>query len=162
MTAYLTASEFELLSIAPPEFLDEIEDRSAGWIDAQLLTQSRWIDARLSKRYAAPFQAPFPEVVREWLARLVTFRCYLRRGVDPSDAQMIEIKADRDAAMLEILEAANSETGLVELPMREGDGSAGVSRGNTMVYSEASPYVWADAQGQTGRNEDSNRGGTFG
>lgn len=162
MTAYLTASEFELLSLAPPNILDEIEDASTGWVDAQLETQSRWIDARLSKRYAAPFEAPYPEVVRAWLARLVTFRCYLRRGVDPSDLQMAEIKADRDSALLEILEAANSEMGLLELPMREGDESAGVSRGGTRVYAEASPYVFADAQGATGRGEDTNRGGTYG
>lgn len=160
MTAYLTASEFGLLSLAPQSLLDEIEDASAGWIDAQLETQSRWIDARLSKRYAAPFESPYPEVVRAWLARLVTFRCYLRRGVDPTDAQMVEIKADRESALLEILEAANLETGLIELPLREGEGS-GISRGNTQVYAEASPYVFADAQADIGRNEDSNRGGTF-
>lgn len=161
-TTYLTLSEFKALSVAPSSLLDEIETASPGWIGTQLEYWSAQIDSRLRKRYAAPFVAPYPLSVQGWLARLVTVRCYLKRGTDPSDMQYADIKADADAAVSEIKEAADSVTGLFDLPLREDTTKTGVSKGGPFGYSEQSPYVWTDQQASIARGEDGNGGGTYG
>lgn len=160
-TPYLTFDEFKSLSVMPGEDLDALEQVSPGWIDTQLEYWSAQIDSRLRKRYAAPFSSPYPIAVKGWLSRLVTVRAYLRRGVDPSDLQFAEIKADADAAVAEIKEAADANTGLFDLPLREDTTSTGVSKGAPMSYSEQSPFVWMDQQADIGRGEDGNRGGTY-
>lgn len=161
--AYLTANEFELQTIAPATLLEEIEALTPGWLGAQLETWSRWIDARLAKRYATPFASPYPETVRGWLVRLVTLRVYLKRGVDPNDQQIDEIRADRDAAMAEITEAANALDGLFELPLREEQPERpGIAKGAPFVASEQSPYVGFSVQARTGREEDANGSGFYG
>lgn len=161
--AYLTTSEFELRTIVPAAMLVEIETVTPGWLEAQLLTWSRWIDARLAKRYATPFGAPYPETVCGWLERLVAYRCYMKRGVDPNDQQIEQIKADRDAAMAEIAEAANAVDGLFELPLREETPERqGITKGAPIAYAEASPYVGFSKQARTGRDEDANGDGTYG
>ncbi len=161
-TPYLTFDDFKALSLMPSEDLDAVEQASPGWIAAQLEYWSAQIDSRLRKRYAAPFSSPYPIAVRGWLARIVTIRCYLRRGVDPSDLQFAEIKADADTAVAEIKEASDSVTGLFDLPLREDTTSTGATKGGPFVYSEASPYAWMDAQASTGRSEDNRGGGTYG
>jgi hypothetical protein len=160
--AYLSLSEFKLRTTLPAEYVDAIETAQAGWIAAQLESWSKWIDARLRKRYAAPFSDPYPEAVLSWLGRIVTLRCMLRRGVDATDAQFIEIKADADAAVLEVKEAADSETGLFDLPLLSVSDTSAIVKGGPFCYSEQSPYVAFDAQRETGRDEDRFRGGTFG
>lgn len=162
MTAYLDADAFATLSLMPSELIDELETASSGWLDAQLEMWSAKIDARLVKRYAVPFTTePYPLAVRGWLAQIVTYRAYLRRGVDPTDAQMVEIKADHDNAWAEIKEAADATDGLFELPLRQDTSASGIVKSATLAYSEQSPFVAFDAQADAGRNEDSNRGGTF-
>lgn len=162
MSAYLNLESFKSLSVMPTEGLDRIEVITPGWVDAQLEYWSAQIDARLAKRYATPFASPYPIAVLGWLSRIVTIRCYLKRGVDPNDLQFAEIKADADAAWTEIKEAADSNTGLFDLPLRADTTTSGIAKGGTYSYTEASPYVWTDAQGDQGRSEDTNRGGTYG
>ncbi len=160
--AYLDVAAFATLTTMPPEFVDALEGAAPGFLAAQLEAQSRWVDARLSKRYAVPFASPYPEVVRGWVARLVTVRAYLKRGVDPSDLQFEAIKEDAERAMDEVKEAADSMAGLYDLPLIEGSSSSGVVRGGPYGYSEASPYVWVDVQADAGRAEDRTRGGSYG
>jgi hypothetical protein len=162
MPAYLTVAEFKTLSLMPGEFVDVIETRYPGFIDAQLLTVSDWIDARLRKRYLVPFVVPYPVAVRGWLAKMVTPRVWHKRGVDPTDAQWGTIKQDATDAIAEVAEAANSDTGLFDLPLLpDVQGSSAISQGNTRAYSEQSPYSSMDVQGQIGRQEDQyGRGGT--
>ena len=162
MTAYLTTTEFALYSTVPVEYLSALDTVAPGWLAQQLETWSRQIDARLSKRYATPFAAPYPEVVKAWLARIVAVRVYLRRGVDATDMQFAEMQADGTRALDEIKEAADSNTGLYDLPLVQGSASSGVSRGGPFGYSEQSPHVWMDGQARTGRYEDSNGGGSYG
>lgn len=159
MAAYLTASEFETLSVMPAEFIAELP---AGWLDANLEVWSDWINGRLRKRYAAPFAAPVPGIVKLWLARIVTFEAYKRRGWDPTDEQAQQISEDNATARDEIKEAANAVDGLFDLPLRQDTTASGISKGGPLSYSEASPYVAFDRQGDVARNEDSNGGGTFG
>jgi phage gp36-like protein len=161
VSVYLTDAEFRLLTLLPVNVIDEVEARTPGWLTQQLTVVSSRMDARLAKRYAAPFVAPYPTVVQEWLAHIVSWRCYLKRGVNSLDSEAAEYKAQHDQALKEIEEAANSEVGLFELPLVQSDpDGSGVVRGGPMSYSEQSPYVWTDSQAQVGRDEDSQGGGT--
>lgn len=162
MSGYLDLAAFRERTLAPPGLVDDAEDAHEGWIDGQLSSWSRKIDARLRKRYAAPFAAPVPETVLEWLTQIVTVRVYLKRGVDPNDQQFEEIRQDAKDALAEIAEAANSETGLFDLPLLDAADGSAVSKGGPYGYSEASPYVWTDLQADVGRDEDRNGEGTYG
>jgi hypothetical protein len=159
-TAYLDLPGFKLLSILPSEFIDELEATQPGWIANQLLSWSASIDAKLRKRYAAPFVLPYPITVQAWLARIVTLKVALRRGIDPNDAQFQEYKNDADTAIAELAAAGDSvETGY-DIPLREDTVQTGIAKGGSLGYSEASPYVWASVQAERGRNEDENGRGT--
>lgn len=160
--AYLDKDAFAERTIMPSEYVDAIETVSAGWIDLQLEEWSAWIDSRLRKRYAVPFQAPYPAAVTAWLTRLVTVRCYLKRGVEATDEQYITIEQDAKEARAEVLEAADSMAGLFDLPLRSNTTATGIDRSGPFAYTEQSPYVWATQQRRTGRDEDSNGGGTYG
>lgn len=159
MAIYLTFQKFVDLSIIPSGFVDDVEKVTPGWIDTQLDYWARWVDSRLRKRYMTPFAAhdaspPTPLAVQGWLARIVTVRVMLKRGVDPDDLQYVTINEDAESAKEEITEAADSDIGLFDLPTRvDQDGSA-ISRGNPLSYTEASPYVWTDEQRVTGNLED--------
>ena len=144
----------------PATDIDAIENVHSGWVAQQLSSWSQWIDSRLRKRYAAPFASPYPEAVLSWLARIVTLRCYLRRGVDPTDQQFAEIKADADTAVAEIKEAADSNEGLFDLPLLDAVDVSAIVKAGPRVYSEASPYVFADVQRDAARYEDRSRRGT--
>jgi len=161
-TSYLTFLEFRSLTLMPSGDVDALETASPGWIESQLEYWTAQIDSRLRKRYAAPFSSPYPLAVQGWLARIVTVRCYLKRGIDPSDLQFAEIKADADTAVAEIKEAADSNVGLFDLPLRADTTTTGVTKGAPRSYSESSPYVWTDVQSDSANYEDTNRRGTYG
>jgi hypothetical protein len=123
----------------------------------------------LRKRYASPFFAfdgtppeVTPPTVQAWLARIVTWRVMLRRGVDPNDVQADTIKEDHDLAQAEVLEAANSETGWFDLPLRLDENGSAITQANPRSYSEQSPYVYTDLQAATARTEDENGRGSNG
>lgn len=160
MAAYLTLAEFNLQTLLPDNIVAEIEAVTPGWTAEQLRVVSESFDTRLRKRYAAPFSAPYPTVLGEWLAHIVSLRAYLKRGVSSLDEQFAEYKAQHDAAYAALKEAADAETGLYDLPLRANTTSTGISKGFPRVYSERSPYVWTDVQAGIGRNEDSSGSGT--
>ena len=158
MSQYLTIESFTALAICPAEYIEFIETQQAGWVDGQLAFWSGYIDTRLAKRYATPFASDSPPiVVQGWLARLVTPKIYLKRGVDNTDAQIVAVQDDAKEAVSEIAEAANSKDGLYELPLRQdAPGGQGITRGAPLVYTETSPYVWMTNQAEIGRSEDRN------
>lgn len=161
MPAYLDIHEFKLESTMSNASIDELEAVAPGFLARKLMTVSASIDARLSKRYAAPFQAPYPLAVVRWLASIVTREAYLKRGIDPNDlvwSSAVEPAATRAEA--EVTEAANSEVGLFDLPLRADSSESGISKGGPLGYSEQSPYVWMDRQRRTARGEDSSGDGT--
>lgn len=153
-TAYLTLAEFLQMSVVPAAFINEIEQRTPGWVDQRLLMASAYIDTRLSKRYDAPFKAPYPLAAQDWVSKWVSLDVWLRRGVQPNDEQFGEYKAQAVQAYDEVKEAANSELGLFDLPLRSDTNGSGISKGAPLGYSEQSPYVWADEQARIGREED--------
>ncbi len=158
MAAYLDIAGFKLLTLAPSVYVDEIEAPAAGepgWMSAQLAYWSAWIDSRLAKRYAAPFQAPYPVAVTGWLARIVTLQLYLKRGVDATDNQYEDIRRADEEARAEIKEAADAKDGLFELPLRADTTVTGISKGAPFFASDASPYKWTDDQYEQAKDEGS-------
>jgi hypothetical protein len=153
---YLYLASFRLITLVPADFIDEIEQRTPGWIDQRLIIHSAHLDSRLTKRYDAPFKPPYPVAVTEWVAKLAALDCWLRRGVAATDEQFLEFKEQATTALADIKEAADSETGLFDLPLRANTDASGVTRGFPRGYSEQSPYVWTNIQGRIGRSEDQN------
>ena len=162
MPAYLTIARFKLLSTIPSVFVDTVESQEPGFVDAQLSYWSDWIDTQLRKRYAAPFLPPVPGAVEGWLARIVTVRVWSKRGVDPNDEQWQEVKKDDTDARAEIQQAANSETGLFDLPLRADTADSGIARAFPMGYSEQSPYAWTTQQVVRGTQDDRRGRGSTG
>lgn len=162
MPAYLDLDGFRALTMMPSSDVDARESTDPGWLLGQLEHASRKMDTLLAKRYAVPFEAPAPLAIRDWLTSIVTFRAYFKRGIDPSDPMWDSIKEAHDTAWAELKEAADSDAGLFELPLRADTSANGVSKGGPYGYSEASPYVWTDVQAGVGRSEDRNRGGSYG
>jgi len=155
MTAYLTVAAFKLRTTMPQGDVDALELSEPGFLDAQLEAGTSRLNAQLRKRYAVPFASPVPDIVLEWLTRIVTPRAYLKRGVNPSDASFQAIAADSDAAFAEVKEAATGDAGLFDLPASNTSTATGVSKSGPRSYSEASPYAWANLQRATGRGQDS-------
>lgn len=160
MTAYITIGRFKLLSTIPSGFVDEVEAVESGFTLAQLEYFSAWIDTQLAKRYEAPFASPVPYVVEGWLARIVTPRVWTKRGVNATDEQWQDIRKDDLDARAEIAQAANSETGLFDLPLRQNTTISGIAKGYPRVYSEQSPYVWTDIQRARATQEDESGSGS--
>jgi hypothetical protein len=144
--AYLDLAGFKLKTAMPDEDVDAVEASKTGYVESLLAEWQSRMDSVLRKRYAVPFVTPVPEVVKGWLARLVTPFVYRRRGVNPSDSQIEDIKEDAKAAWDEIMQAANSETGLYDLPLAENQQSSAVVYGGPLGYAEVSPWRWTEIQ----------------
>lgn len=125
-----------------------------NWVDVMLMGWSDQIRSRLRKRYSIPQTPPYPETIPRWLTKLGTRECYARRGWNPTSAQdQASIEDAAETASKELAEAANSETGLFDLALRDDlQGSSGISQGGPFSYSEASPYTWIYRQVQAVRN----------
>ncbi len=160
--SYLSVEEFRDETIMPAYRVDEINISSPNWLGRQLVKKSAWLDAQLRKRYAAPFAQPYPEVVKDWLARIVTHLCYLRGGVDQTDQQFQDVADDRKAAELEVQAAADAEKGLYDLPLRQDTTASGISKQSPRLYVEASPYAFMRDQRVRGRGDDDRGRGSGG
>jgi hypothetical protein len=158
--SYLTVAQFEALTVMPASYVGDIEAIQPGWSLTKLTSLSRLIDARLRKRYAVPFSAPYPETAQHWLSTIATPQFYLKRGVDPTDAQFAAMVEAATKAWSEVAEAANSDTGLFDLPLiADVAAPGGISKGAPLAYTETSPYVWRDIQREEGQAEDADFGG---
>lgn len=157
----LTVDEFKDRTTMPSSYVDEIERQRPGWLDAQIKLVSSKVNSRLWKRYSVPFSAPVPEVVLGWLADIVTLRCWVKRGFDPGTADMQPVLDAAAQAEKDLAEAADGNVGKFELPLRQDNQTNATKRQGPRAYSEASPYVWATSQEETGRGEDENEGGSF-
>ena len=149
----MTLDDFTTRTVMPREDVDRLEAMYNGFIVARLAINESWINARLAKRYATPFAAPAPEIVLGWLTAITTLDAYQRRGWNPSSSEENQLiaKAAEDART-EVKEAADSETGLYDLPLRQDSTASGVSKGGPFGYSEASSYTFMDRQIEAVRN----------
>jgi hypothetical protein len=159
--------EFAALTLAPAayvygDFIDptgaftdpvKVARRNAHqtFIRSRLVTETSKLYTRLGKRYTVPFTAPYPEVVRGWIADLVTPMVYRRKGIDSSDEQITSADALAEKADGEIKEAADSQEGLFDLPLRQDSTESGLSPvvGGPLSYSEPDAYTWTDVQRDT-------------
>ena len=154
-TAYLTLAQWKDRTTMSPGDVDALERKRPGFVGIALGARSATINARLTKRYAVPFQAhpDTPEIVLVWLTDLVSLDAYKALGFSPSSEQDELIVAAAQAAESQLAEAANAETGLFELPLREtSPGGSGVEKGGPYAYSEPGPYHWLDAQREAVRD----------
>lgn len=140
----------------PDVDIDVVEAEREGFTLARLTAWSARIDSRLRKRYKAPFAVPVPEVILDWLTKIVTFELYLKRGRDPQDPTLADIKAERDEAIADIKEAADAQNGLFDLPLRDDVGTTAITKSGPIVFTETSPYVWTTRQADAARVEDEN------
>lgn len=152
--SYLERIEYMEYSVLPMTTIDDVEAVQEGWIDRKLRALSYAVDARLRKRYAVPFAAPYPDAVCDWVARLMDPLVMKKLGVDATDEQFLSIDADAKAAREEIKEAADAQEGLFDLPLLDTADASAISKGCPLGYSEASPYVGMDVQEYYGRDED--------
>lgn len=132
-----------------------VETAEPGFIIKRIAYWQEKLEARLRKRYAIPWAVAIPEIFLGWLVDCVTPDVYSKRGVDPQDPEIKDLRDARAAALAEVLEAANSATGLFDLPLSESANSSAITAGGPLSYAEQSPWTWADLQACDGRNEDS-------
>ena len=96
---------------------------------------------------------PVPETVLQWLAILVSWDAFTKRGRNPEDPLIADLRDDRTRVLTEVDQAANSNDGRFDLPINEEADSA-VTTGGPLFYTESSPFVSADRQERDGRLED--------
>lgn len=159
---YLNVEGFKTRTAMPPGSVEELEARRPGYLASRIAVRTAKIVARLAKRYLTPFgidpvapstvRGAVPDVVLEWLTALVTYDAYRALGFDPSSMQDQTILDDAKQAEDDMKEAADSEVGLFELPLRQTDAETGVTQGGPFSYSEPGPYEWADVQREAVRH----------
>lgn len=154
MSCYVTIEDIKDLGTLAAEDIDEIERLYPG-VTLRIATKvSAHFDSRLAKRYAAPFQAPYPDVIIDNVARVVAYRLALKRGFNPSSEQDQLIEKEKEEALAWVKEAADSKDGLIELPARQATPPdvAAVNAGGPLGYSEPDPYTWTVLQAEAARH----------
>ena len=154
--SYMTLTDFQARTLMPAVDVSAVEADTAGFFVTRLTAQTARMHARLRKRYPnLPFAGPpYPEAVLEWLTKIVTWEGYQKRGFDPADETMKDVRDAATQADLEIKEAADGVVGLFDLPVADGSSGSAVGKGTPLVYSETSPYRWTGLQRDAGRQED--------
>lgn len=159
LPTYLDLPGFRQRTMLNVAEVDVVEQDNPGFTLSRIQVAISYIHGRLRKRYALPFAVPYPEIVLDWIVRLVSYEVLRKRGANPADPNCIQFKEDADRALAELKEAADSKDGLFDLPSPE-EGPSNVSTGGPLGYTETSPYVWRDVQQQSGSSEDGSGGGT--
>lgn len=102
---------------------------------------------------------PVPAIVLRWLVAGVAYAVWNRRGRDPQDPYIADLKERYATTLAELKEAADSKDGLFDLPVSE-DADSAITTAGPDIYSETSPYVWADREIRRGVEEDVRGRGT--
>lgn len=155
MSNYVTMQDVKDLGSMAPEDVDALEALYPGIVVRIATAVSGLFDARLAKRYAAPFIEPFPNALVFNVSRMVAWRLWIRRGFNPSSPIDTLLEKENLDAEAWLKEAADGDKGLVELPARQatpGEATA-VNVGGPLGYSEPSPYQWLDVQREAVGNE---------
>lgn len=157
MAIPFTVADFQKMTFMDPAGVAAVVANRPDFLEARGDALYDTIMARLRKRYdVAAMAANPPTIVKLWWVALLTRDAYGARGYDPSAADDEKsIHGAAEAAEKAILEAADSEKGMYDLPLLATNTGSGVSRGGPLAYSETSPYVGMTNQRTTGRQEDS-------
>ncbi len=151
MASPLSLATYKTITTIDGSLVDTCADKGKSvqaWLD------QKWahIRARLVKRYAVDFitPGPVPEKIIEWLVVLVDIEVWKCVGGLPEGREDGWADKDRDRVYAEIKEAADAETGLFELPLRETDplGASAINKGGPLVESFNTVQGWFDAQAQ--------------
>jgi hypothetical protein len=154
MTNYL-ANNAEFCSLSPfnEDQAAELEAKRPGHLMALCAAASGIVDARGAKRGDVPFKAPYPIVVKQWVADLVTPRAYRSLGVRPTDEQQEDITQALKDAREDLKEFANPQLSLLLLPLQQGGAQDSQETAPpTLAYSEASPFTWKHRQAEAVRS----------
>lgn len=144
---YVDLDYVKLVASMPAADVDALNDLFPGKFTAIATSVSAIFEARLHKRYATPFESPFPEALRWHVAQVVAAELWRMRGYNPGHPLDATIEDRRKEALDWLKEAVDSKDGLVELPKRADQaGTSAIDRGGPRGYSEASPYAWLDVQ----------------
>lgn len=154
MPSYLTFDEYSARSMIRASLIGQA---GSSKVTVWLNERSSKIRARLVKRYAVDFTdpGPTPDVVLSWLRDLVDHDVQEYVGGTPEGREDEWIAKRAEKADAEIKEAADSETGLFELPLRNTDptGSSAINKGGPFVASNNTIYGFFDGQALQ-RDED--------
>ena len=138
--------EFTIRSAFGDDLASELEAKRPGFLMQLATALSAGIDSRLIKRGDVPFTAPYPEVVKQWVADLLTPRAFQALGVRPTDETQADITEQARRAEAEIREASDPVTGCIVLPIQQGSATIQATEPATSVYSEQSPFTWKHRQ----------------
>lgn len=169
--AYVDLDFVKAVGSMPAADIDILETAFPGTFDAIAGTVTRMFDAKLTKRYSTPFGLDslgafdidrVPDVIKLNVCDVVIYYLWRKRGFNPGSAQDEDaIIGARDRAITWLQEAADSQNGLIELPLRDtGVDQNAVVKAAPLSYTETSPFVWADRQREIGSGEDSNGRGS--
>jgi hypothetical protein len=155
MPAYLTLVQYRAITTLDGSIVDLCGTKGKNvqrWLDLA----SAHIRSRLVKRYAIDWSEvanqPVPDKIIEWLILLVDIPVCKCTGAIPEGRVDDWIREDEKRVNDELKEAADSENGLFELPLRE-PGVSAVNKGGPLVTSNTTIYGFFDAQ-QTARDSD--------
>lgn len=153
MASYLTVAQWRLRTTMPAGSVDVLEAERPGYLQAALDDRAQEFHEILNRRYDVPFDMSSPpRTLLRWITHAVTFDAYNALGYDASALQDKTIEERAEAALTQAREAANSVTGLYELPLRAStENVTGITKGGPFSYSEPGPYDWLDEQREATR-----------
>jgi hypothetical protein len=136
MPSYLTLAEYRSITTIDGSIVDLCSAKGKDvqrWLDLS----SAHIRSRLVKRYAIDWSEvanqPTPDKIIQWLILLVDIPVCKCAGAIPEGRVDDWVREDEQKVEAEIKEAADSEGGLFELPLRE-TGPSAVSKGAPIVH----------------------------
>jgi hypothetical protein len=130
------------------ERVDELIQKNANYLLANLEQVSRSIEDRLRHKYVIPFPAGHA-TIEGWVIAIVQTRALLRAGIDPSDQSYSEVVKLAEQADTQITEASDPQSAKWNLPLITATDGSAISKGAPFGYSESSPYTWTDVQMET-------------
>jgi hypothetical protein len=136
MPAYLTLAQYRAITTVDGSVVDLCGTKGKSvqrWLDLS----SAHIRARLVKRYAIDWSEvenqPVPDKIIEWLILLVDIPVCKCAGATPEGRVDDWTREDEQRVNDELKEAADSETGLFELPLRE-PGASAATKGAPIIH----------------------------
>ncbi|MBX3204009.1 MAG: DUF1320 family protein [Labilithrix sp.] len=135
---YIDREYLSALALIPPRDYAFVSDESLAQIIRALQDM---VDSMLFKRYAVPFVAPVPPTIKYNLSALVFDHLRGIGEIPSTTVDRIDKAANHAREYLRM--AADSVTGLAELPLRQvegGPGKSGISRGGLKAITHRTPW----------------------